>query len=70
MMLCSGPSLCVAKLMLELFVLLSIYHVVDGTAYDAFQEGYLNIERNDDRPNLPYTTDTNPKPPHRPPKVP
>ena len=59
MMLCSGPSLCVAKLMLELFVLLSIYHVVDGTAYDAFQEGYLNIERNDDRPNLPYTTDTN-----------
>ena len=40
-----------------LFLVLCLFVV--GNAYDAFQEGYLNYERNTDRPNLPFAVDTN-----------
>ena len=30
-----------------------------ATSFDLFQEGYLNLQRNKDRPNLPFAIDTN-----------
>ena len=47
------------KMMCLYALLLLLCLLTASNAYDAFQEGYLNTERNVERPNLPFAVDTN-----------
>ena len=40
-------------------VLIAVYSTMFVTSFDLYQEGYLNLERNKDRPNLPFAINTN-----------
>jgi hypothetical protein len=40
-------------------VLIAVYSTMFVASFDLYQEGYLNLERNKDRPNLPFAINTN-----------